>query len=618
DDIVVGTSISNRGHADTERMIGFFINALVLRTQLSRELTFVELLARVRDVCLGAYAHQDMPFERLVQELQPEPDPSRSPLFQVIFTMQNAPVEAIDLAGLELRAVKAASATVKFDLTFVMGEIPSGLGVSIEYNADLFDASTIERMLGHLGTLLESVAKTPSARLGELQLLRDEERQRLLGAWNDTAAAFSTDEAIHELFEAQADATPEQLALVAGHDRLTFRELDRRANQLAHHLRGLGVGPESVVGLAVSRSAGMIVGLLGILKAGGAYVPLDPAYPKPRLAEILGEAGAAVVVTEGRFAPSLPEGVRAVRLDDAAVVIAAESTSRLESAVSAQNLAYVLFTSGSTGKPKGVAVEHRQLVNYVRGVRARLDLPADASYAHVSTFSADLGNTVLFPPLVSGGCLHVIAEELTTSPDALAEYFTREGVDCLKIVPSHLAALLSAANPARILPRKLLVLGGEASTWELVARIEKLAPDCRILNHYGPTETTVGVLTYAVEKGHPAASPIVPLGRPLPNSRVYVLDAQRRPSPIGVPGEIYIGGDGVARGYLGRPDLTVERFVPDPFGPAGSRLYRTGDRARYLPDGSLVFLGRTDFQVKVRGYRVELGEIEAALAADVG
>ena len=618
DDIVVGTSISNRGHADTERMIGFFINALVLRTQLSRELTFVELLARVRDVCLGAYAHQDMPFERLVQELQPEPDPSRSPLFQVIFTMQNAPVEAIDLAGLELRAVKAASATVKFDLTFVMGEIPSGLGVSIEYNADLFDASTIERMLGHLGTLLESVAKTPSARLGDLQLLRDEERQRLLGTWNDTAAAFSTDEAIHELFEAQVDATPELPALVAGHDRLTFRELDRRANQLAHHLRGLGVGPESVVGLAVSRSAGMIVGLLGILKAGGAYVPLDPAYPKPRLAEILGEARAAVVVTEGRFVDSLPDGLRAVRLDDAALVIAAESPDRLESAVTAQNLAYVLFTSGSTGKPKGVAVEHRQLVNYVRGVRARLDLPADASYAHVSTFSADLGNTVLFPPLVSGGCLHLIPEELTTSPDALAEYFTREGIDCLKIVPSHLAALLSAANPARVLPRKLLVLGGEASTWELVARIEKLAPDCRILNHYGPTETTVGVLTYAVEKGHPAPSPIVPLGRPLPNSRVYVLDAQRQPSPTGVPGEIYIGGDGVARGYLDRPELTAERFVADPFGPPGARLYRTGDRARTLPDGALVFLGRTDSQLKIRGYRVELGEIEAALAADEG
>jgi amino acid adenylation domain-containing protein/non-ribosomal peptide synthase protein (TIGR01720 family) len=618
DDVVVGTSISNRGHADTERMIGFFINALVLRTELSGDLTFLDLLARVRDVCLGAYAHQDMPFERLVQELQPEPDPSRSPLFQVIFTMQNAPVSAIDLSGLQLRPVKAESATVKYDLTFVMGETPGGLGVSIEYNTDLFDAATIERMLGHLATLLEGVAKSPDRRLGDLPLLRDEERQRLLGAWNDTAATFSTDEAIHELFEAQVDATPDRMALVAGLDRLTFGELDRRANRLAHHLRARGVGPESVVGLAVSRSAGMIVGLLAILKAGGAYVPLDPAYPASRLADILGEARSTVVVTEGRFAASLPEGVRVVRLDDDAAAILAESAERPESAVTAQNLAYVLFTSGSTGKPKGVAIEHRQLVNYVRGVMTRLDLGDDASYAHVSTFSADLGNTVLFPPLVSGGCLHVIAEELTTNPNALAEYFTHERIDCLKIVPSHLAALLSAAHPERILPKKLLVLGGEASTWELVARLEKLAPAMRILNHYGPTETTVGVLTYAVEKGHPAASPIVPLGRPLPNSRVYVLDARRELSPVGVPGEVYIGGDGVARGYLNRPDLTAERFVADPFGPAGSRLYRTGDRARTLPDGALVFLGRIDHQVKIRGYRIELGEIESALATDAG
>jgi amino acid adenylation domain-containing protein/non-ribosomal peptide synthase protein (TIGR01720 family) len=618
-DVVVGTSISNRGHADTERMIGFFINALVLRTELSSDLPFVELLARVRDVCLGAYAHQDMPFERLVQELQPEPDPSRSPLFQVIFTMQNAPVSAIDLSGLQLRPVKAESATVKYDLTFVMGETPGGLGVSIEYNTDLFDASTIERMLGHLGALLEGVAKTPEKRLGDLPLLREEERQRLLVRWNDTAAAFSTDEAIHELFEAQVDATPERMALVAGLDRITFSDLDRRANRLAHHLRARGVGPESVVGLAVSRSAGMIVGLLGILKAGGAYVPIDPAYPPARIAQIVEEAGARVIVTLDQFAAAMPvANVAFVRLDADADAISAESDARPESAVTAQNLAYVLFTSGSTGKPKGVAIEHRQLVSYVRGVIQRLDLADDASYAHVSTFSADLGNTVLFPPLVSGGCLHVIAEELTTRPDALAEYFTRERIDCLKIVPSHLTALLSAAHPERILPKKLLVLGGEASTWELVARLEKLAPAMRILNHYGPTETTVGVLTYAVEPGHPAAAPIVPLGRPLPNSRVYVLDAQGQPTPTGVPGEVYIGGDGVARGYLNRPDLTAERFVPDPFGPAGSRLYRTGDRARYLPDGTLVFLGRIDHQVKIRGYRIELGEIEAALATDAG
>ena len=619
--VVVGTSVSNRTRAETERLVGFFINALVLYTQVDDDIPFTELLARVRTDCLGAYAHQDMPFERLVQELAPEPDPSRAPLFQIIFTMQNAPGEAMELPGLTLAGGRSDVATVKYDLTFLMGEGRRGdLGISIDYNIDLFDGSTIERMIGHLASILRAIAKDASRKVSEIPMLSDEERQTLLVRWNETDAAASTDDCVHELFEARADAHPDALAVASGASRLTFKELDERANRLARHLRSHGVGPESVVGLHLGRSIETIVAILGILKAGGAYVPLDPAYPPARLAQIVLESGARVVVSEDGLSGALPpSGLTVVRVDGHAAEIAALDGSRALSGVASQNVAYVLFTSGSTGKPKGVAVEHRNLVSYVRGVAARLALPEGATYAHVSTFSADLGNTVLFPPLCTGGAVHVIPEELTTSPGALGDYFEEHGIDCVKIVPSHLSALLSGARPERVLPRTLLVAGGEGLSWDLVERVHRLSPSLRIMNHYGPTEATIGVLTHAVSPGERLLTATVPLGRPLPGSRIYILDPSLSPTPLGVPGEVYIGGDGVTRGYLGQPDLTRERYLPDPFaGTPGARMYRTGDRAKYLPNGDLLFLGRVDFQVKVRGYRIELGEIEAALGAHVG
>ncbi len=619
-DIVVGTSVSSRGRVETEGLIGFFINALALRVEVPDEVPFTALLQRVREVCLGAYAHQDMPFERLVQELSPEPDPSRAPIFQVIFTMHNAPREAAALAGLAVRGFGADAVSAKYDLTFLMTEARGGgIGVSIQYNRDLFEAATIERMMGHLATLLAGIAGEAERRVSDLPMLAEEERH-LLAQWNDTAGAPAVDVCVHELFERQARATPDAIALVSRLSRLTFRELDARANRLAHHLRGKGVGAESVVGLCVSRRS-RVGGLLGILKAGGAYLPLDPAYPAHRLAELVSGAGARVVVAEERFAPALPpRDASVIRLDGDAAAIAAEDDEPVEGAVTPANLAYVLFTSGSTGQPKGVAVEHRNLVHYVRGVAARLDLPAGASYAHVSTFSADLGNTVLFPPLCLGGTLHVIPEELATDAAGFGAHVHEEGVDCLKIVPSHLSALLSGEHPERVIPNKLLVLGGEGSSWELVERVAKLAAGTRILNHYGPTETTVGVVTYSVERGGRVPNTaIVPLGRPLPGAQIYVLDAALEPTPVGVPGEVYVGGAGVARGYLGEPGPTAARFVADPFGDRpGERLYRTGDRARWLADGTLVFLGRVDHQVKIRGHRVELGEIEAALATHAG
>ncbi len=617
DDVVVGTPVAGRSHAELEGLVGFFLNTLVMRTRLAPDMTFRALLARVKEVCLGAYAHQDMPFERLVQEMQPEPDPGRSPLFQVIFNLQNAPREGLRLPGLALKGAVAENATVKVDLTLIMADLPQGLVGRVEYSTDLFDGPTVERFVARFETLLAAVAKDPQRALRDLPVLPDDERRRLLVAWNDTAAAYSTRQCFHEIFEAQVDATPDAPALVAGPTRLSYRELGSRANRVAHRLRALGVGPDVVVGLCCPRTADLVVGFLGILEAGGAYVPLDPAHPPLRLAQILREAGATVVVTLASLAERLPTaGVERLLLDADAPGSEAPSDARPELEATAGDLAYVLFTTGSTGAPKGVAVEHRQLVNYVRGVAERLDLPPGARYAYVSTFSADLGNTVLFPSLATGGCLHVLDEAITTDPDAFAAYVQREGVDCLKIVPSHLNALLSGAHPADVIPRRVLVLGGEASSWDLVSRIERLGSACRILNHYGPTETTVGVLTYPVSGDRPA-TPIVPLGRPLPNSRAYVLDADMQPAPVGVPGELYVGGAGVARGYLGQPDLTAERFVKDPFSPGapGARLYRTGDRVRYMPDGTLLFLGRADAQVKIRGYRVELGEVEAALAA---
>ena len=616
-DIVVGSPIAGRTRAEIEGLIGFFLNTLVLRVEVSDDLTFKELLQRVKAVSLGAYAHQDMPFERIVQELDYERDLSRSPLFQVIFNLQNVPMETLALAGLTMKGIQTESTTTKYDLTLILVEGTRTIAGSLAYSTDLFDASTIERLVAHLQALLEGVVKSADKLIRELPMLSEVERDRLLVGLNSTAVEFPAEETIVDLFEAQVDRTPDAPALVAGAVRMSFRELDVCANRLAHHLKRVGVGPDVLVGILLERSADFVISILGILKAGGAYVPLDPTYPTLRLAEIVGDARAPVLLTLGALAASWrSRGIELVRLDVDEELIAAESDARLETDIASNHLAYVLFTSGSTGKPKGVAVEHRNLVNYVRGVSLRLALPSSTSYAHVSTFAADLGNTVLYPPLCQGGTLHVLPQALITDPAAFAAYFVCEGIDCLKIVPSHLAALLSAPRPAQVLPRTLLVLGGEATSWELVDRVEKLAPHCRIMNHYGPSETTVGVLTYPLRGNARPTAPSLPLGSPLPNSRVYVLDAALALAPMGVPGEIFIGGAGVARGYLGQPDLTAERFIQDPWSSApGARLYRTGDRARYLQDGSLLFLGRIDFQVKIRGYRIELGEIEAALIA---
>ena len=612
-EIVVGSSIANRVRAEIEGLIGFFVNTLVLRTTFARRPSFRELLARVRNAAMGAYAHQDLPFEKLVEELQPERSLSHTPLFQVMFALQNQPKLSAKSADISILPMDFESGAAKFDLTLVMIETEQGLRTRMEYNAALFRAQTIHQMLSNFQTLLESAVADRDRPIQMLPMLSPGERERLVGPRNKRLLQERVlEECIHEAFAKQAVLTPDRMAVVFEQDSFTFDELNRRSNRLARYLESLGVGPDVIVGLYCERSLEMIVGLLGILKAGGAYLPLDAATPAERLAFMLSDTHTQLVVTQTSLSGALPE-MNVVCLDADWNRISRESDENPVNRARAENLAYVIFTSGSTGRPKGVAVEHRQLQNYVCGARKRLDLPFPANYALVSTIAADLGHTMLFPSLSRGGTLHLLSRERATDADSLSEYFKQHEIDCLKIVPSHLATLMQSAQPDWLMPRQRLVLGGEAWRADWSETIQKLAPGCRIFNHYGPTETTVGVLVNAIDTEE-ENSGNVPLGIPMTNAHVYVLDAMLEPTPAGVTGEIYIGGRGVTRGYFNLPGATAEKFFPDPFADnPGERLYRTGDLARYLHNGKIEFLGRNDDQVKYHGYRIELNEIRNAL-----
>jgi amino acid adenylation domain-containing protein len=463
----------------------------------------------------------------------------------------------------------------------------------------------------------QDVSKGPeAAQNGRLQLTEHERRQ-LLEEWNATTIAFPRNVCVHELFEAQVARTPDRVAVRFGEETLSYRELNERANQLAHHLRSLGVASGSLVGLCVNRGVRMLVGLLAILKAGGAYVPLEADHPKSRLAHQV--TGAVALVTEANLVERFTEFSQPVIcIDTEDFRWKANPASNIGAAANSENLVYVIFTSGSTGVPKGVAVRHRNVVNYINFIQRWLELdkhPEGWHFATVSTLSADLGNTCIFPALASGGSVGVISKETAMESARLARYCREYPIDVLKIVPSHLEALLAGSEGAGVLPRKYLVLGGEALSTRLVQRVQGLGVDCEIVNHYGPTETTIGsvVLRLTECADHEDQRPTVPIGRPIDNTQIYVLDSDLQPVPIGVEGELYISGEGVASGYLNQPELTKERFIDNPF-VSNSRMYRTGDLCRYMPDGNVEFLGRADHQIKVRGFRVELGEIEATLA----
>jgi amino acid adenylation domain-containing protein len=614
-DIAVGAPIANRTRPDIEGLIGVFVNTLVLRTDLSGNPSFLEVLHRVRERCLQAYAHQDVPFEKIVEALQPQRDMSRHPLFQVMFQVNQQREDRSYFPGLECQPLPLDRPMAKFDLNCILTETPTDLKGIIEFNIDLFEAETIARLSAHFVQLVTGIVDHPQMQISELPLLLEDEREQLLVTWNKTDARFPKELCVHQLFEAQVAKTPNAVAVVFEDQSLTYAELNRQANQLAHYLRKLGVGPDVVVGLCVESSLNMMVGLLGILKADGAFLPLDPALPTDRLHIMMTQAGMSVLLTQQAFRVDIGWAQGSVLcLDSEWIKVAQEPTSSPLCTAVPENLVYILFTSGSTGTPKGVAIEHRQLLNYVHGIIERLRLPAGSRYALVTPPTSDLGNTMLYPALCTGGELCIVSQDCITDPEGLAQFFQKYPPDCLKIVPSHLEALLTTAQPKRIVPTQRLILGGEACRWDLVEKVQAVAPHCRVFNHYGPTETTVGVASFHLEPDRHQKFSRPPLGYALPNTQFYVLDEAGGPVPVGVPGELWVGGEGVGRGYIGQPDLTADRFRPNPFGAlSGGRMYRTGDRVRYVSDGILEFLGRVDHQVKLRGFRIELGEIEGVL-----
>ena len=602
--IALGVPVANRSRSEIEGLIGFFVNTLVPRTGVAGDLPFRDLLARVREAALGAYAHQDLPFEKLVEELRPERDLAHTPLFQVMLVLQNTPLDSLELPGLRLTPVPVDTGVARFDLTLVVAEEAAGLAMLTEHAADLFDGVTIERMLRQIERLLAAAVAHPAAPIEALALLAEGEQQQVLREWNDAAGPEVEPRCLHELFESCTDADPEAPAVDWDGGSLTYGELERRANRLAWYLRGLGVGPESLVGLCTERTAALPVGALGILKAGGAFVPLDPSYPPERLSWMAGDAGLTVLVGETAAVATLPAGrARRVLLDAPPPELAGESTARPPWARSPQQAAYLIYTSGSTGRPKGVLVEHRGLANLAAGQKVACRVGPGDTVLQMASPAFDAVVFELVMGLCHGGRLCLAARESLLPGAGLLEILKKRPVTHMTITPSVLREL-----PHEDLPElRTLVVAGEPCPAELVAR---WAPGRRLVNAYGPTEATVWATAELCTPSQRAPA----IGRPIANMRVALLDSALRPVPVGVAGELCLGGDGVARGYLGLPARTAERFVPDPYGErAGSRLYRTGDLGRHRADGRIELLGRADEQVKMRGVRIELGEIESAL-----
>ena len=604
EDIIVGSPIANRNRAEIEGLIGFFINTLVLRTNLAGNPSFEELLQRVRETALGAYAHQDLPFELLVEQLQSERDLSHTPLFQVMFVLQNAPMSALELPDLTLTALENESKTAQFDLTLSMRETEFGLEGSWEYNTDLFESATIARMVGHFQTLLEAIVANPQQCLSDLPILTQTEQQ-LLGSWNDTEVNYPQALCIHQLFEAQVERSPDAVAVVFEAETLTYRELNTKANQLAHYLQTLGVKPEVLVGICVERSIEMIIGLLAILKAGGAYVPLDPNYPTQRLRDILEDSQPIVLLTQQDLVASLPtHQAQTICIDSDWQLIAENPTDNPTSEIITNNLAYVIYTSGSTGKPKGVMIKHASTVAMLNWANKTFTPEARAGVLASTSICFDLSVFEIFMPLSCGGKIILIENALVlpTLPAA-------SEVTLINTVPSIIAQLLrNNSIPTSV---KTVNIAGEPLQSHLVQQLYQQDNIQQVFNLYGPSEDTTYSTYSWIQKG---ASSTPPIGRPIDNTKIYLLDGNLQPVPVGVAGMLYLDGAGLARGYLNRPEITADKFIPNPFANLpGQRLYQTGDLARYLPNGEIEYVGRIDNQVKLRGFRIELGEIEAVM-----
>jgi amino acid adenylation domain-containing protein len=614
-DIVIGSPVAGRNQSETESLIGFFLNMLVLRADLSGNPTFEELLNRVREVCLEAYSHQDLPFEKLVEELQPDRDLSRTPLFQVMFAFQNTPRPALELASLTVGDFEVPG-IARYDLHLFMEE-QNELRGWVDYNTDLFNATTITRMLGHFQALLEGIVAHPEQRLSDLLILTEAERQQLLVEWNDTKRDYPTDKCIHQMFEAQVERTPDAVAVVCEDRQLTYRELDCRANQLAHYLSSLGVGPEVPVGICVERSLEMVVGLLAILKAGGAYVPLDPDYPTERLAYMLDDIQAPLLLTQRHLVQKLPaQQSKVISLDGDCEIIADESEENLSVPTTPENLAYVIYTSGSTGQPKGVQICHRSVTRLLNATGPMFGFDEHDVWTVFHSYAFDFSVWEIWGALLQGGRLVVVPLETAQSPAAFRDLLHRERVTVLNQTPSAMRQLLEvrpeSSKSADGWNPRLIICGGEAFPRDLAGPL--MESGAAVWNFYGPTEATVWATINPVTTTG-STSQSIPIGRPIADRQIYLLDQNLQPVPVGVPGELHIAGAGLARGYFKRPELTAEKFIPHPFSnESGARLYKTGDLACYLPDGNIEFLGRSDHQVKVRGFRIELGEIEVLLS----
>ncbi len=621
-DLVVGTPIAGRNRRETEELIGCFVNTLVLRADLSADPSFRELLRRTRDVSLEAHAHQDLPFERLVEELKPERSLAHSPVFQVMFGLQNAPADRREFAGLVVRPFAVGRPMSHYDLSLDVTDREEGLGCLFSYNTELFDASTIERLASHFQTLLEGIAADPDSRVLAVPLLSAAERRGILTGFNDTAKAFPRDRCLHELFEEQVDRSPEAIAVTAEGSRTSYRDLNARANRVAHFLRRLGVGPDVLVGVCLERSLEMVIAVLAVLKAGGAYVPLDPAYPPERLAFMVEDSGARVVLTSERLTTRLPAGVATVvRLDADAKTMARESDVNPGRLANPESLAYIIYTSGSTGTPKGVQIPHRSIVNYTAFASGKFELVPTDRVLQFASISFDTAAEEIFPCLWRGANLVLRSDRMLESPEVFLKTSGELGITVLDLPTAYwheLCAGVAADNIAIPASLRLVIIGGEKALPERAAQwLEAAGPEVPLLNGYGPTETTVAVTFSQLTAAGVAGGRGLSIGRPISNAQAYVLDRRLEPVPIGVSGELHIGGEGLARGYLNRPALTDEKFPPHPFEP-GARLYRTGDRVRYRADGEIEYLDRVDEQVKIRGYRIELGEIEAALRRSTG
>jgi amino acid adenylation domain-containing protein/thioester reductase-like protein len=621
-DILIGSSIANRNYSEIESLIGFFVNTLVLRSKFEDDLSFQSLLLQVRETTLQAYEHQDIPFE----QIQRQRSLSYSPLFQVMFILQNTSIGDVELPGITWHHLNIESTVAKFDLTLSMSETSNGLVGEWEYSTDLFDSSTIGRMAGHLQNLLSAIVENPQQAVGKLPLLSARERHQLLVEWNNTSCEYPTDKCIHQLFEEQVEKTPSSVAVVFDQEQLTYEQLNQKANQLAHYLQSLGVKPEVLVGIYVERSLNMVVGLLGILKAGGAYVPLDPTYPQERLSYMLEDSGIQILLTQDKLIFQLSEHqVQVVCLDSDWDKIALYSQKNPTGINSGEHLAYIIYTSGSTGKSKGVTIAHQALSLFTQTILSVYQITASDRILQFASISFDTAIEEIYPCLCTGATLVLRTNEMLADLRKFFQYCQDLQVTVLDLPTAYWHQLVAdlVANDV-VIPEslRLVVIGGEkvlpepVRYWQQYIAKSGKSDRLQLINTYGPTETTVSALLYRIPCITSSTTSEVPIGSPLPYVQAYILDPHLQPVPIGVTGELYIGGPGLARGYLNRPELTSEKFIPNPFSDRKSeRLYKTGDLARYLTDGNIEFLGRLDNQVKIHGFRIELGEIEAVLNA---